>query len=195
VPAQARLLSLVEAAARTGRNPELLRRWCASGRIPCERIGRDWLIGLDQLDSIEAMPRRGVNKASGIELATLDVLPRGLADAVRGCLKEGEAVREVVVGIEDSALIATTHRLFVARDGTLVTDPQSGVIAAWPLEWVRRVVLTTGAAAGALVISPAEAGDRPLVLVLGRPHLARADAAAASLRRRLAAIGVFSAED
>ena len=141
------------------------------------------------------MPRRGVNKAAEIELASLGVLPGGLAEAVRACLEHEERVREVIAGIEDSALIATDRRLFVARDGALATEPQSGVIAAWPLKWIRRIVLTTGATAGALVISPADSSDRPLVLVLGRPHLARAEAGAASLRHRLAEMGLFSADD
>jgi excisionase family DNA binding protein len=38
------VVSLAEAARRTGRHPELLRRWCTDGRIPAVRIGRTWAI-------------------------------------------------------------------------------------------------------------------------------------------------------
>jgi excisionase family DNA binding protein len=38
------VISLAEAARRTGRHPELLRRWCTQGRIPAVRIGRTWAI-------------------------------------------------------------------------------------------------------------------------------------------------------
>ena len=37
-----RIISLAEAAQRTGRHPEVLRRWCSDGRIPAVRIGRTW---------------------------------------------------------------------------------------------------------------------------------------------------------
>lgn len=36
------IVSLSEAARRTGRHPEVLRRWCIEGRIPAVRIGRTW---------------------------------------------------------------------------------------------------------------------------------------------------------
>ena len=39
-----RIVSLAEAARRSGRNPEVLRRWCIDGRIPAMRIGRAWAI-------------------------------------------------------------------------------------------------------------------------------------------------------
>ena len=40
------IVSLAEAARKTGRNPEVLRRWCTEGRIPAIRIGRTWAISL-----------------------------------------------------------------------------------------------------------------------------------------------------
>jgi hypothetical protein len=36
------IISLAEAARRTGRHPEVLRRWCLEGRIEGIRIGRTW---------------------------------------------------------------------------------------------------------------------------------------------------------
>lgn len=38
------MISLSHAAQRSGRHPEVLRRWCAEGRIPAVRIGRTWAI-------------------------------------------------------------------------------------------------------------------------------------------------------
>ena len=144
---------------------------------------------------IERMPRRGVSKRTQFDGDDLGVLSSGLRDAVIACLDEGETVLEVVAGIEDSGLIATDRRLFVAGDGVLVTDPQTGEPAAWPLEWVRRIVLSAGASAGALVLTSQDAADRPIVVVLSRPHLARAESAVASLRDRLAERGNFEQED
>lgn len=53
------LVSLGEAAAITGRHPELLRRWCAAGRLRGELVGGSWFVRLSDLDTIDAMPRRG----------------------------------------------------------------------------------------------------------------------------------------
>jgi len=36
------IISLAEAARRTGRHPEVLRRWCLEGRIEGVRVGRTW---------------------------------------------------------------------------------------------------------------------------------------------------------
>ena len=52
------LLSLADVAARTGRHPELLRRWCASGRLPAVLLARSWFIRASDLPSVYAMPLR-----------------------------------------------------------------------------------------------------------------------------------------
>jgi excisionase family DNA binding protein len=52
-------LTLAEAAGRTGRHPDLLRRWCASRRIPGRRMGRLWCILDTDLPLIERLPQRG----------------------------------------------------------------------------------------------------------------------------------------
>jgi excisionase family DNA binding protein len=41
------VMSLAEAADRTGRHVDVLRRWCAQGRIPATRVGRTWAISRD----------------------------------------------------------------------------------------------------------------------------------------------------
>jgi hypothetical protein len=46
------LVSLAEAARQTGRNQEVLRRWCADGRVPAVRIGRSWAISTGTLTTL-----------------------------------------------------------------------------------------------------------------------------------------------
>jgi len=43
------IVSLSEAARRSGRHPEVLRRWCQDGRIPAIRVGRAWAITSETL--------------------------------------------------------------------------------------------------------------------------------------------------
>lgn len=42
-------MTLVEAAALTGRNVVDLRRWAREGRIPAVKVGRDWMVDRDAL--------------------------------------------------------------------------------------------------------------------------------------------------
>jgi excisionase family DNA binding protein len=46
------LVSLSEAAKRTGRHPEVLRRWCIDGRLPAVRVGRTWAISRESLTTL-----------------------------------------------------------------------------------------------------------------------------------------------
>jgi hypothetical protein len=46
------VVSLTDAALRSGRNPEVLRRWCQDGRIPALRIGRTWAITNETLATL-----------------------------------------------------------------------------------------------------------------------------------------------
>jgi len=46
------LISLADASRRSGRHPEVLRRWCSDGRIPAVRIGRTWAITPDTLGEL-----------------------------------------------------------------------------------------------------------------------------------------------
>jgi excisionase family DNA binding protein len=52
------IVSLAEAARRTGRHPEVLRRWCMDGRIPAIRIGRTWAITAETLNELLAHSAR-----------------------------------------------------------------------------------------------------------------------------------------
>lgn len=47
------VLTVAEAAARVGRNPETVRRWIRSGRLPARRVSRGHLIEARDLRVIE----------------------------------------------------------------------------------------------------------------------------------------------
>lgn len=57
-------MTLDEAAARTGRRVELLRRWARDERIPASKVGRDWFIAEADLAAIEAMPTKPWKRAA-----------------------------------------------------------------------------------------------------------------------------------
>jgi hypothetical protein len=190
-PSAAQLLTLTEVALITGRNAELLRRWCVAGRIRCQRVGRDWVIDSTDIKAVEGMPRRGVGGMTKIAIDDLSALSKSLRAAVEGCLEKGESVAVVVLGIEGSAIILTERKALVARDGVLVTEPEEGKVALWPLKRIRRVQLDAGASGGALVLTPQDPDDRALVVVLARPHLERAEAATDVIRGLLDAAGSY----
>lgn len=180
-------LTLLEVAHATGRNVELLRRWCIAGRIPCERLGRDWFIDQAALPQINAMPSRRVSEHRR-SLDDRSVLNRELNREVDDCLEPGEQVRVVVPGVEASGLVVTDRKVLVVRDGVLVASPKSRGPAVWPLTSLRRVQFDQSSAAGALVITPVNPDDRALVVLLARPHLAQAEAAADAIRGLLESV-------
>jgi excisionase family DNA binding protein len=51
------MLTVPEAARRVGRNPETVRRWIRSGRLPADRVGTQHLVREDDLDEV-ASPTR-----------------------------------------------------------------------------------------------------------------------------------------
>jgi hypothetical protein len=52
-------LTLSQVALRTARHPELLRQWCAAGRIPCRRVGGSWVVREEDLAMVDGIARRG----------------------------------------------------------------------------------------------------------------------------------------
>jgi hypothetical protein len=190
-PSAVHLLTLTEVALITGRNAELLRRWCVAGRIRCQRVGRDWVVDRGEIRAVEGMPRRGVGGMTKVAIDDLSALSKSLREAVEGCLDEGETVQVVVLGIEGSAIVLTDRKALVARDGVLVTEPEHGEVAVWPLSRIRRVQLDAGASGGALVLTPQDPDDRALVVVLARAHLERAEAATDAIRGLLDAAGSY----
>ncbi len=58
VPApQGRLLTIAEAAERLGLSVTMVRRYCADGKIPAQKIGRDWAILWRDVEHFAATPR------------------------------------------------------------------------------------------------------------------------------------------
>jgi hypothetical protein len=65
-------LTLSQVAVRTGRHPELLRQWCAAGRLPCARVGGSWVMlerDVALIDGIASRARRGRAASSTPEVA------------------------------------------------------------------------------------------------------------------------------
>ena len=50
-PQGPRLLTIGQAARRSGLSESLLRRYCADGRLPARKVGRDWAIREVDLDA------------------------------------------------------------------------------------------------------------------------------------------------
>jgi len=46
------MLTVPEAAARAGRNPETIRRWIRSGRLPAHKVGTQHVIDDDDLEAV-----------------------------------------------------------------------------------------------------------------------------------------------
>ena len=59
------LVPLSEAAQRLGRHPEVLRRWCAQGRIEATRIGRAWWLRSETLAVLAAHGSRARPRLPG----------------------------------------------------------------------------------------------------------------------------------
>jgi excisionase family DNA binding protein len=48
-------LTVPEAARRTGRNPETIRRWIWNGRLPSEKVGNQHLVDSEALDALSGL--------------------------------------------------------------------------------------------------------------------------------------------
>ena len=55
--AQGHLLTVSEAAQRLGLSMAMVRRYCAKGKIPSQKIGRDWAIRQRDIEVFAAAPR------------------------------------------------------------------------------------------------------------------------------------------
>ena len=90
------MLSLREAAERSGQSVIRLGRWCATGQLRCERDGEGWLIPVSQLKAVAAIARKHATAVDENRVAALAVplpiAPPSLADdvAARLGLKAGE---------------------------------------------------------------------------------------------------------
>jgi excisionase family DNA binding protein len=55
---QGRLLTVPEAAERLGLSIAMVRRYCAQGQLPAQKLGRDWAIRRRDIEQFAAAPRR-----------------------------------------------------------------------------------------------------------------------------------------
>lgn len=59
VPApQGRLLTISETAHRLGLSIAMVRRYCADGKLPAQKIGRDWAVLQRDVEQFAATPRQ-----------------------------------------------------------------------------------------------------------------------------------------
>jgi len=54
---QGRLLTITETAERLGLSIAMVRRYCADGKLPAQKIGRDWTILQRDVEHFAAKPR------------------------------------------------------------------------------------------------------------------------------------------
>lgn len=57
------MLTVPEAARRVGRNPETVRRWIRSGRLPADRVGTQHLVREADLDAVVGPERLELDPA------------------------------------------------------------------------------------------------------------------------------------
>lgn len=65
---QGRLLTVPEAADRLGLSIAMVRRYCSQGKLPAQKMGRDWAIRRRDVERFAASPRhsgRPVGKGNG----------------------------------------------------------------------------------------------------------------------------------
>jgi hypothetical protein len=149
-------LTLSQVALRTGRHPELLRQWCARGRIPCARVGGSWVLRERDLSLVEGIARRA-------RQPRVDAAPAG-----------PEQTRIIAAVFDDDGLAATAadalrERLHVAHDAIGTTS--LGLTGLAPL----RLSVVAGRLPG-----PASVEARRILVGYGGRIVADIDEAAAA---------------
>ena len=57
-PPQGRLLTIPEAAERLGLSVAMVRRYCSSGKLLAQKVGRDWTLRQRDVEQFAASPRQ-----------------------------------------------------------------------------------------------------------------------------------------
>jgi excisionase family DNA binding protein len=144
-------LTLAEVARRTGRHHEQLRQWCASGRLPCERFGRDWLLLESDLEIVNRAPARrrpradGNRTVVGVSFTDSRIGRRVLAEASRRFGLDGRDGALAPLAIDDLTLVlvaaivsdeqlAEAIALFEGHGGTIVANVPEGDRAKPPVD-------------------------------------------------------------
>jgi hypothetical protein len=169
-------LTLSQVAIRTGRHPELLRQWCASGRLPCARVGGSWVMlerDVALIDGIASRARRNREPAAveapAPPLAPSRVLAAVFDDAAAGRLaarslmdRLGASAEEVgAAPLAVPSLPALSLSLVAGRfDGPVALEARR-IIAAFGgrvVADVEEIRAATDAPAAAGVLQRAESG-------------------------------------
>jgi excisionase family DNA binding protein len=57
-PPQGRLMTIPEAADRLGLSVAMVRRYCSTGKLPAQKVGRDWTVRQRDVERFAALARR-----------------------------------------------------------------------------------------------------------------------------------------
>jgi excisionase family DNA binding protein len=57
-PPLGRLVTIPEAAERLGLSVTMVRRYCSTGKLPAQKVGRDWTVRQRDLERFAAAARR-----------------------------------------------------------------------------------------------------------------------------------------
>ena len=62
-PPQGRLMTIPEAAERLGLSVAMVRRYCSAGKLPAQKVGRDWTVRQRDVERFAASARRHGRKS------------------------------------------------------------------------------------------------------------------------------------
>jgi hypothetical protein len=149
-------LTLSQVAARTGRHPELLRQWCAAGRIPCQRLGGSWVLLEADVPLLDQMATRARRRArpAGPRSGRRRLLAAVFGDPASAA-SAAEALR-ARLAIEDGAI--ETGPMGVGRLGALGLTVVAGQVAEELVLDARRII---GAYGGRVVAELEPEPSRP----------------------------------
>lgn len=80
------------------------------------------------------------------------VLPKKLLEDLKLNLLPDESIQHLIQGIDDSSVIATTHRVFVFSAGGLGSQRHGMKLASWSLEQIHGVQIETNKRRGVVII-------------------------------------------
>lgn len=150
-------ITLSQVAVRTGRHPELLRQWCASGRLPCRRLGGSWVMLERDVGLIDGIASRARRPRAGAATGTVDG-----ARIIAAVFDDGAAA-ERAAGVArqrlgEAALAVETAPFALPAFPVLSLTVVAGRVAATSAIDMRRIL---GAFGGRVVSDRAEgaAGD------------------------------------
>lgn len=145
-------LTLSQVAVRTGRHPELLRQWCAAGRLPCARVGGSWVMlerDVALIDGIASRARRSHTPAP-TATAQLDApVPMPATDRVLAAVfDDAAAARLAAAALRDrlggAAQEVETAPLVVPSLPALSLTVVAGRIAGSAAIGARRILAAFG---------------------------------------------------